>query len=135
MKKAVKSKKKKLNEGITLIALVVTIVILLILAGVSISMLAGEDGIITQSKKAKDATIIGEEMEQVKMAYDSAKIRMLEGDVTEEALREELDDILGDRDKPDYEKQTVVSSNGLNDFNVLFKKTEHNFNVNQRKGD
>lgn len=35
------------NKGITLIALVVTIVVLLILAGVSISMLMGENGIIT----------------------------------------------------------------------------------------
>ncbi|MBR3931483.1 MAG: prepilin-type N-terminal cleavage/methylation domain-containing protein, partial [Tidjanibacter sp.] len=34
------------NKGITLIALIVTIVVILILAGVSISMLTGEDGII-----------------------------------------------------------------------------------------
>lgn len=38
---------RKKNGGITLIALVVTIVVLLILAGVSISMLGGENGIIT----------------------------------------------------------------------------------------
>ena len=44
------------NKGITLIALVVTIVVLLILAGVSISMLAGENGIITQAQKAKEET-------------------------------------------------------------------------------
>ena len=43
----------KNNNGITLIALVVTIVVLLILAGVSISMLAGENGIVIQSQKAK----------------------------------------------------------------------------------
>ena len=34
------------NKGITLIALVVTIIVLLILAGVSISMLTGENGIL-----------------------------------------------------------------------------------------
>lgn len=53
--------KKKLenNGGITLIALVVTIVVLLILAGVSISMLAGENGIITQAQKSKEETEIG----------------------------------------------------------------------------
>ncbi len=44
------------NKGITLIALVVTIVVLLILAGVSISMLAGDNGIIEQAKKAKIET-------------------------------------------------------------------------------
>ena len=43
---------KKRENGITLIALVVTIVVLLILAGVSISMLTGENGIITQANEA-----------------------------------------------------------------------------------
>ena len=45
---------KKNERGITLIALVVTIVVLLILAGVSISMLTGENGIITQANKANE---------------------------------------------------------------------------------
>lgn len=47
---------KNKEKGITLIALVVTIVVLLILAGVSISMLTGENGIITQAQDAKLAT-------------------------------------------------------------------------------
>ena len=46
----------KKQKGITLIALVVTIIILLILAGVSISMLTGDNGIITQAQKAKEKT-------------------------------------------------------------------------------
>ncbi len=44
------------QKGITLIALVVTIVVILILAGVSISMLAGENGIIAQAKLAAERT-------------------------------------------------------------------------------
>ena len=43
-------------KGITLIALVITIIVLLILAGVSIAMLTGENGILTQAKKAKEET-------------------------------------------------------------------------------
>ena len=47
----------KSNErGITLIALVVTIIVLLILAGVSISMLTGNNGILTQAQRAKEET-------------------------------------------------------------------------------
>ena len=46
----------KKSKGITLIALVVTIVVLLILAAVSIGMLAGENGIIAQAQKSKEAT-------------------------------------------------------------------------------
>ena len=45
---------KRRERGITLIALVITIIVLLILAGVSISMLTGENGIITQAQTAKE---------------------------------------------------------------------------------
>ena len=47
-------KKLRENYGITLIALVITIIVLLILAGVSIIMLTGENGILIQAQKAKE---------------------------------------------------------------------------------
>ena len=47
---------KRKETGITLISLVITIIVLLILAGVSIAMLTGENGILTQAKKAKEET-------------------------------------------------------------------------------
>ena len=55
--KTTKKKEKRLknNSGITLIALVVTIVVLLILAGVSINLVVGQNGVINKSKFAKDA--------------------------------------------------------------------------------
>lgn len=43
----------KKERGITLVALVVTIVVLLILAGVSISLVVGQNGIVTKSQAAK----------------------------------------------------------------------------------
>ncbi len=62
----------KINQrGITLIALVVTIVVLLILAGVSISMLTGENGIINQASNAKDATEQARVEELVDLAINS----------------------------------------------------------------
>ena len=51
-----KRQKQKENKGITLIALVITIIVLLILAGVSIAMLTGENGILSQAAKAKEET-------------------------------------------------------------------------------
>ena len=54
-------------EGITLIALVITIIILLILAGVSIAMLTGENGIITQAQKAKEETLNSSEREAIQL--------------------------------------------------------------------
>ena len=48
--------KFKGSKGITLIALVITIIVLLILAGVSIAMLTGQNGILTQAQRAKTET-------------------------------------------------------------------------------
>ena len=50
------NERKELNKGITLIALVITIIVLLILAGVSIAMLTGQNGILSQAQRAKTET-------------------------------------------------------------------------------
>ena len=53
------------ENGITLIALIVTIVILLILAGISIAMLTGDNGILTQAQNAKNKTEEAERNEKL----------------------------------------------------------------------
>ena len=64
-----KEKKLKVREkGITLIALVITIIILLILAGVSIAMLTGDNGILTQANNAKERTEEAEKEEKNDLA-------------------------------------------------------------------
>ena len=62
-------KKFKLNsnKGITLIALVITIIVLLILAAVSIATLTGENGILTQATKAREKNNEAEVEERVKL--------------------------------------------------------------------
>ena len=55
-------KKKKLmkgNKGITLVALVVTIVVLLILAGISLNLVLGQNGIISRAQDARNQTAEG----------------------------------------------------------------------------
>ena len=47
---------RKKNKGITLIALVITIVVLLILAGITIAALSGDNGILTRAREAKEKT-------------------------------------------------------------------------------
>ena len=60
------------NTGITLIALVVTIIVLLILAGVSISMLTGQNGILNRVADAKEKTEVAQKDEEEKMqGYES----------------------------------------------------------------
>ena len=68
---------KKLNttKGITLIALAITIVVLLILAGVSIAMLTGEDGIIKEANNAKTNTEKANWEEQIDNAIISAEAK------------------------------------------------------------
>ena len=50
---------KMKQKGVTLIALVITIIVLIILSGVTINMLVGENGIITQAQRAKNETAQG----------------------------------------------------------------------------
>lgn len=66
------SKKGSAESGITLIALIITIIILLILATVSIAVLTGDNGIIAQANQARIDTKIGEEKEQIALAYNAA---------------------------------------------------------------
>ncbi len=60
--------KRAKTSGITLIALVITIIVLLILAGVAIATLTGDNGILTKAVQAKDATRGGEVKDYVRMA-------------------------------------------------------------------
>lgn len=57
----------KEENGITLIALVLTIIVLLILAGVSIAMLTGNNGILTQAQRAKELTDVSSEEEYINL--------------------------------------------------------------------
>ena len=63
--KKVMKELRKGERGITLIALVITIVVLLILAGVSIAMLTGDNGVITNAQKSKLATTFSAYKEEV----------------------------------------------------------------------
>ena len=63
MKKLLKSKK-----GITLIALVITIIVLLILAGVTVATLTGENGLLSKAQLAKERTAEGEQDERDKLS-------------------------------------------------------------------
>ncbi len=63
-----KWKTKKTNEGITLIALIITIIVLLILAGISIATLTGENGILTKASTAKKETQKASAKEKVEIA-------------------------------------------------------------------
>lgn len=71
------NKLKRQNEGITLIALVVTIVILIILASISVNLVFKEDGLIDKAKQAKDIQINAQEQEDHTLNEIAKTIRKL----------------------------------------------------------
>ena len=66
--------KNSKNKGITLIALVISIIVLLILAGISISMLSGNNSILKKAGETKESTEVGQEKENITLVYNSLMI-------------------------------------------------------------
>ena len=67
----IRDTKRKKETGITLIALVITIIVLLILAGVSIMMLTGDNGILNQASNAKVKTAHQQVFEALQLEGES----------------------------------------------------------------
>ena len=116
MKKQIKNSK----SGITLIALVVTIIILLILAGISITTLSGDNGIIFNAGKSKESVDIANEKEII-------------GQSTIEAMNK---DAFGNLALKTFEKYLGKNSNSGTDieeddntFYVTFKDSQRTYKV------
>ena len=83
------------QRGITILALTITIIILLILAGITIVALTGENGLIKNVDQAKEETEIATEKEIVNNATVQAVGSNNRGTLDEKELQEELDNITG----------------------------------------
>ena len=85
----------KKTKGITLIALVITIIVLLILAGITISALSGDNGILTNASKAKYATELSQ-------------------------FKEELERYKGEKllENTSFEEESLISSENSLDYNT-----------------
>ena len=89
---------RKKQRGITLIALVVTIIVLLILAGVSISMLTGQNGILNRASEAKKNTEAASDLEFLQTkAYEAVTNYYVKGQTgsENEYILEELGKVSG----------------------------------------
>ena len=112
-------REKNKNKGITLIALVITIIVLLILAAVSIATLTGENGILTKATNTKTETTIGEEKEQIKLAYNASLTKKeYDGIVKVEELERELQKL---------NNETTVQKEEL--ITVQFNKTGNIYTI------
>ena len=84
--------KLKNEKGITLVALVITIIVLLILAGVTLSMVMGESGIFGKANSAKEKTQLSNAEETIKLAVLENQVKSVSGDaaLTNDQLKEEI---------------------------------------------
>lgn len=117
------SKILKREKGITLIALVVTIIVLLILAGVTIATLTGDNGILNQAGNAKEQNEISNEKEVIEMATVQAMGKNKYGELEEGEFQKALDKQAG-------EGKTEVTDIG-EEFEIVFKESNRYYDVDK----
>ena len=106
-----KTKTIKNNKGITLIALVITIIVLLILAGVAIATLLGDNGIITRATTAKEKTQQAGAVERVQMEVQGSY--GTDGNIDINELNDNLKNIDGIKGVPIDKLPATVTLDGL----------------------
>ena len=113
----------KTQKGITLLALVITIIVLLILAGITIGAITGDNGIIGNAGKAKEEAEIANEKEILEKATVQAMGSNKYGNIEEAELQDELDKETG-------EGKTEATDIG-EEFEVVFKESNRYYTVNK----
>lgn len=124
---------KKITEvkGITLIALVITIIVLLILAGISISMLSGDNSILQQGINAKTKSESKSELEQVQLCVYDTRIKELSNGISK-IYGEELQDSL----KRQFGSEVKLTGNGPWEYygKAGVYEIEEDGTINQKEG-
>ena len=116
--------KIKNQKGITLVALVVTIIVLIILAGVSINLVLGDNGIITIAKKAKENTELAKTEEETNLNeiyYQLENEGSSSGDLPYDSIakltefKTAIADAIGEAGgvKPEVSAETAVFANNI----------------------
>ena len=113
----------KTQKGITLLALVITIVVLLILAGITINAITGDNGIIGNAGKAKEEAEIANEKEILEKATVQAMGNNKYGNIEEQELQEQLDKETG-------EGKTEATDIG-EEFEVLFTESNRYYTIDK----
>ena len=128
-------RRTKEQKGITLIALVVTIIVLIILAGISISLLFGKSGIITRAKKGQEIVDVSTAQEKLELIKSEIPMKILDGKDSTVNLNNYLEELNKEKNKKDCD---VTNIEKLNDINAeitisgkykFIAKDEENGNV------
>ena len=126
----------KNNKGVTLIALIITIIVLLILAGIGITMVVGQNGILSRAQEAKTTTSEKAAKEKVELSVSGAIARSNYGELTIKNLEEEVGKYSGEITGNEFPvtvimdgKEYVVSSNGKVSKDTLASLKISNANI------
>lgn len=152
MKKFLKKSIKDSN-GITLIALVITIIVLLILAGISITMLSGDNSILQKAGEANDTTRIAQIRERIQLAELAANTDGL-GNLEYENLIKELNQEFGENkytisakssnpwvvtvdgvsEDINHEEKTILAATVANNANTFFGASVQSYECDNSAG-
>ena len=111
------------RKAITLIALVVTIVVILILAGITVGMVTSDNGILKETKNAKQQAEIDNEKSIVERAKMLAMMRSKNGAITYEIFEPALKDEAG--------KMSTDVSDAGDTIEVLFTESNRYYEIDQ----
>ena len=107
----------KRQNGITLIALVITIIVLIILAGIAISMTLGENGIFAKAKEAKRLQITAEAKEKIGTEILAAQVEAIERN--EELEQAQVEDIISKYGTLQDDKDTIILKDNGYEISLL----------------
>ena len=117
------------QKGITLIALVITIIVLLILAGVSIAMLAGDNGVLTKASDSKIVNALGAKKDEVVLIASEAVSDYYEAiyvnNVTSTYTPSELQGVISDK----------IDNAALSDDEILVEVDGNNIKLTSKSKD
>ena len=122
-RKTLQNEKRK-NAGITLIALVITIVVLIILSTITINFAFGENGLISITEDARDITTEATEKEGIEMAVADSKIKDI---TTPDREKENLEDSL--RSQFGNDVNFTVTENGDGSFLINMNDSQRSYYV------
>lgn len=114
------------SKGITLIALVVTIIILIILAGISINLILGENGIIIKARESAEKTKEAELKESISLAFMASQI--VDGEykeINQTNFQNAVDNQLGSN-------KAIVTDNGNGMYSVVLNENGKEFIVTSK---
>ena len=124
--KKLKEELKYNKRGITLIALVITVIVLLILASITIAALTGENGILTRAAEAKNKTEESQEKEGLELAVISTQMKDVNTlEVTEKKLSDAIKQQFGNN------KDFRITDNGDGSFLVSMNDTQRMYYIDE----